>query len=295
MNEYVKFYIENLTRYVELPEGRIVLNDIARIDLGDAVSCIQNIEIGKGKERLSESVFVKDITLQIYLGSLDAENLWELSVLLYVIVARQAVATVSLTIADEYMRLFNALANGMDVSSIELRGKVKVEVKEKDKDTGKDKVKVKDKTKIVVINNDELLTKMLDSFVWLYDEIITEDNLKHYTLSNLTTIGELADKRTLDYYFAKELEDFMRCYLGSITDKEKRLILQILYLFGRYKDDPTITTDNYRRLMSDGKKLTVDTSVLMLEGEPLPFTIIANPEIEKIRQEYAKLTTRCEK
>jgi hypothetical protein len=284
MDEYIDYYMEHCldvvnrnvkksTGETDVLEERIILNNIRAIDYKQALSYVSQIVIGDKKEKLllSKDVFVKDLTLQRYLGNLDAEKLWKLSVLLYSMVMGYPVAEISLTVADEYLQLFNGLHNGLDVSTIEFKGKLN------------------GKSKKISITNDKLLAKILFYYLELHDEIAIEENFKYYTVKRFTTIKELMTRkpRILNYYFAKELESFLISYLnGKFGVNERKLVLQILYLFGRFQNNPPVGTDNYRKLMADSKILQIDKPLIIINGELAPFTIISDKEIKKIRQEY---------
>ena len=284
MDEYIDYYMEHCldvvnrnvkksTGETDVLEERIILNNIRAIDYKQALSYVSQIVIGDKKEKLllSKDVFVKDLTLQRYLGNLDAEKLWKLSVLLYSMAMGYPVAEISLTVADEYLQLFNGLHNGLDVSTIEFKGKLN------------------GKSKKISITNDKLLAKILFYYLELHDEIAIEENFKYYTVKRFTTIKELMTRkpRILNYYFAKELESFLISYLnGKFGVNERKLVLQILYLFGRFQNNPPVGTDNYRKLMADSKILQIDKPLIIINGELAPFTIISDKEIKKIRQEY---------
>ena len=294
MNEYVDYYKEHCLNIlkgkvktskgevVEI-QGEIILNDISNIDYEQAVAFAQSITIGEEGQHLSENVFAHDTILQVFIGDLNARKLWRLSVLLYAMVAKYPVARISPSLMDEYLklyRLFTLTQNKVDISAIEF------------------KCSIDGKTENVTIKNEELLEKMLLSYLNMQTDIITIDNLKQYVVNDITSIDKLVNesinKRTLDYYFAKELECFLTSYLnGKFTDKETELIQQILYLFGRYKTTAE-NTARYRKLISDGEKLLVDKPLLTIDGRILPFTIISNSEVTRARNEYIEYLDRCE-
>lgn len=289
MNEYVDYYKEHCLKILkdkaknskgEIVEiqGEIILNDIDSVDYKKAVDYVNTIVIEdskKIKQLLSEEYFVNNKNLHRYLGKLDSRKLWKLSVLLYTLIAQSPVAEISLTVADEYIKLFNSIHKGLEVTNITFSGKLNK------------------KSKHITINSEELLAKILWSYLEYHDEIMKEKHYKHYTIKKITTINELVNKRTLDYYFAKELEQFITSYQnGKFTTNERMLILQILYLFGRSKNNIPINTDNYRTLMNDSNQLKINTPLQVLEGKLLPFTIISNPEIIKLRQEYLEVMAK---
>lgn len=294
MNEYVDYYKEHCLNILkgkvktskgEVVEvqGEIILNDIGDIDYEQAVALAQSITIDEGGKHLSENVFAHDTTLQATIGNLNARKLWRLSVLLYAMVAKYPVARISLSLMDEYLklyRLFTLTQNKVDISAIEF------------------KCSIDGKTENVTIKNEELVEKILISYLNMQGDIITIDNLKRYVVDEITSIDKLVNesinKRTLDYFFAKELERFLTSYLhGKFTDKEKELIQQILYLFGRYKTTAE-NTDRYRKLISDGEKLLINKPLVTINGKVMPFTIISNPEITKLRYECLKYINSCE-
>lgn len=53
-------------------------------------------------------------------------------------------------------------------------------------------------------------------------------------------------------------------------------------------------TTRYRKLMSDGKKLLLDIPVIVINNTLMPFTIIPNPEVTKLRNEYIRYINQCE-
>ena len=293
MNEYVDYYKEHCLNILkgevknskgEIVEiqGEIILNDIGDIDYEQAVALAQSITIGEGGKHLSENVFAHDTTLQATIGNLNARKLWRLSVLLYAMVAKYPVAKIVPSLIDEYLKLYLTLTqNNADISAIEF------------------KCTINGKANNVTIKNEELLKKVLLSYLNMQNDIITPDTLRNYTCGGIVPIDSLIDKsirkRTLDYYFATELEYFLTSYLnGKFTDKEKELIQQILYLFGCYKTPSINGTNRYRKLMSDGKKLLIDKPLMTINGKIMPFTIISNPEITKLRYEYLKYINSCE-
>lgn len=195
-------------------------------------------------------------------------------------VANRLTLEISLTKADEYLKLFNELEKGMELTSIEFKGTVD------------------GKTKIVALQNNELINEIAALSIYhLYNGTVTDDNLKNYNNNKWTTLGKLVDKRSVDYLFAVELERFIVHYLclNKATSNDKMLILQILYLFGRFKNNPPSNTDIYRKLMSDGEKLQISNSVSLINGEPFPFTIIPDSNIIRIREECNRLNAgKCE-
>nr|WP_320037805.1 hypothetical protein [uncultured Bacteroides sp.] len=295
--EYVDFYTKNLLKYADAPEGKIILNNIAAIDYDAAVAYAETITIEDKKDELllSEKVFVSDISLQKYLdkinvekvdesshkplGKLNAKNLWELCVPLYAMIVARPILFVSLTKADEYLKLFNEVDKGIELTSIEFKGVVG------------------GKTKNITLQNKELMQEVAKLFISLHNTTVTDKNLSNYDNNRWTTLGKLADKRCIDYTFAKELEEFLESYLGhKVTANGKLLILQILYLFGRFKNNPPSNTDIYRKLMSDEEKLELNLPSLVENKTPLPFTTIADSEILRIRQTYNRFTADgCEK
>lgn len=135
-------------------------------------------------------------------------------------VAKYPVARISLSLMDEYLklyRIFTLAQKKVEISAIEF------------------KCSIDGKTENITIKNEELLEKILLSYLNMQRDIITIDNLKQYVVDEITSIDKLVDesinKRTLDYFFAKELERFLISYLdGRFTDKEKELIQQIVWL-----------------------------------------------------------------
>lgn len=293
MDEYVKFYIENLLLVEELPlfenvpdeyvpKGKMVWNDISAINYETALQHIQNITIKENKKdvKLTKSLFI-ELIHDIPVEGIDAEELWKLCVLLYFSISQELVAVTNLTEEDEYMRFFNALLKKMDISSIEIKGKIN------------------GKGKIFTITHEKIIDKMLDGFLALQSEMFGKENYD-YTLSHFCTLEQFSDKRKFDYMFAKELEAFLLAFLNlqekGLSGTHKKMILTILYLFGRLKDDFPITTDNYRKLMSDGKKMGITKASCFVGGKLLPFIIEVNPEAIKIRREFCRLVhDKCEK
>ena len=135
---------------------------------------------------LSEEVFVNDSTLAQYLEKeeLDALKLWRLSVLLYAMIMGCNVAELSISIADQYLDLFNHLNDGIKVASIsiEVVSRLPTETKK-----GKSPVK----TKKFTISSQLLINKIKQAYLELQDDIVTVDNLKHYTIERITTMNEI--------------------------------------------------------------------------------------------------------
>lgn len=293
MDEYVQFYIENLLSVSELPlfedvpdeyvpKGKMVWNDISAINYETAVKHIQNITVKVDKKdvKLTKFLFIKQLQ-NIPVEGIDAGKLWKLCVLIYYSISQELVAVTNLTEEDEYMRFFNALLKKIDIFSIEIRGKIN------------------GKGKVFTITHENIINKMLDGFLSLQCEMFGKENHK-YTLSHFCTMEQFSDKRKFDYMFAKELETFLLKFLNlqekGLSGTHKKLILTILYLFGRLKDDSPVTTDNYRKLMSDGKRMKINKASCFVKGKLLPFIIEVNPEAIKIRREFCKLIYgKCEK
>ena len=107
---------------------------------------------------LSEEVFVNDSTLAQYLEreELDALKLWRLSVLLYAMIMGCNVAELSISVADQYLDLFNHLNDGMNVASIEVVGRLPTETK---------KGKSSTKTKKFTISSQLLINKMKQAYL----------------------------------------------------------------------------------------------------------------------------------
>lgn len=121
MDEYVKFYIDNLLSVNELPlfenvpdgyvpKGKMVWNDISAINYEAALQHIQNITIKENKKdvKLTKSLFI-ELVQDMSVEGIDAGKLWKLCVLLYFSISQELVAVTNLTEEDEYMRFFNAL------------------------------------------------------------------------------------------------------------------------------------------------------------------------------------------
>ena len=102
-------------------------------------------------------------------------------------------------------------------------------------------------------------------------------------------MNEIANKRILNYYFAQELKAFLSKYKGGkMSSNRKKLVLYILYLFGRFKNNVPINTDNYRALMRDYNKSPIKLSLFTVNGQSFPLILLPNPEIEKIRSKYRR-------
>ena len=139
MNEYVDFYMQRCLQVatsIDDKSKHIILNNIKAINYEEAVKLAETIIIDDNKRKLllSEEVFVNDSTLAQYLEreELDALKLWRLSVLLYAMIMGCNVAELSISVADQYLDLFNHLNDGMKVASIEVVGRLQTETK-KDK------------------------------------------------------------------------------------------------------------------------------------------------------------------
>ena len=206
MNEYVDFYMQRCLQVatsIDDKSKHIILNNIKAINYEEAVKLAETIIIDDNKRKLllSEEVFVNDSTLAQYLEKeeLDALKLWRLSVLLYAMIMGCNVAELSISIADQYLDLFNHLNDGMKVASIsiEVVSRLPTETKK-----GKSPVK----TKKFTISSQLLINKIKQAYLELQDDIVTVDNLKHYTIERITTMNEIANKRILNYYFAQELQ-----------------------------------------------------------------------------------------
>ena len=127
MNEYVDFYMQRCLQVatsIDDKSKHIILNNIKAINYEEAVKLAETIIIDDNKRKLllSEEVFVNDSTLAQYLEKeeLDALKLWRLSVLLYAMIMGCNVAELSISIADQYLDLFNHLNDGMKVASISI-------------------------------------------------------------------------------------------------------------------------------------------------------------------------------
>ena len=289
MNEYVDFYMQRCLQVatsIDDKSKHIILNNIKAINYEEAVKLAETIIIDDNKRKLllSEEVFVNDSTLAQYLEreELDALKLWRLSVLLYAMIMGCNVAELSISVADQYLDLFNHLNDGMNVASIsiEVVSRLPTETKK-----GKSPVK----TKKFTISSQLLINKMKQAYLELQDDIVTVDNLKHYTIERITTMNEIANKRILNYYFAQELKAFLSKYKGGkMSSNRKKLVLYILYLFGRFKNNVPINTDNYRALMRDYNKSPIKLSLFTVNGQSFPLILLPNPEIEKIRSKYRR-------
>ena len=187
MNEYVDFYMQRCLQVatsIDDKSKHIILNNIKAINYEEAVKLAETIIIDDNKRKLllSEEVFVNDSTLAQYLEKeeLDALKLWRLSVLLYAMIMGCNVAELSISIADQYLDLFNHLNDGMKVASIsiEVVSRLPTETKK-----GKSPVK----TKKFTISSQLLINKIKQAYLELQDDIVTVDNLKHYTIERITT------------------------------------------------------------------------------------------------------------
>ena len=185
MNEYVDFYMQRCLQVatsIDDKSKHIILNNIKAINYEEAVKLAKTIIIDDNKRKLllSEEVFVNDSTLAQYLEreELDALKLWRLSVLLYAMIMGCNVAELSISVADQYLDLFNHLNDGMNVASIEVVGRLPTETK---------KGKSSTKTKKFTISSQLLINKMKQAYLELQDDIVTVDNLKHYTIERITT------------------------------------------------------------------------------------------------------------
>lgn len=229
MNEYVDFYMQRCLQVatsIDDKSKHIILNNIKAINYEEAVKLAETIIIDDNKRKLllSEEVFVNDSTLAQYLEreELDALKLWRLSVLLYAMIMGCNVAELSISVADQYLDLFNHLNDGMKVASIEVVGRLPTETK---------KGKSPTKTKKFTISSELLINKIKQAYLELQDDIVTVDNLKHYTIERITTMNEIANKRILNYYFAQELKAFLSKYIISknvLKQKEACFIHPIL-------------------------------------------------------------------
>lgn len=225
MNEYVDFYMQRCLQVatsIDDKSKHIILNNIKAINYEEAVKLAETIIIDDNKRKLllSEEVFVNDSTLAQYLEKeeLDALKLWRLSVLLYAMIMGCNVAELSISIADQYLDLFNHLNDGMKVASIsiEVVSRLPTETKK-----GKSPVK----TKKFTISSQLLINKIKQAYLELQDDIVTVDNLKHYTIERITTMNEIANKRILNYYFAQELQAFLSKYKGGKMSSNRKMLV----------------------------------------------------------------------
>lgn len=190
MNEYVDYYKEHCLNIlkgkvktskgevIEI-QGEIILNDISNIDYEQAVAFAQSITIGEEGQHLSENVFVHDTILHVFIGNLNARKLWRLSVLLYAMVTKYPVAKISLSLMDEYLKLYRIFTldqKKVDVSAIEF------------------KCSIDGKTENITIKNEELVEKILISYLNMQGDIITTDNLKRYVVDEITSIDKLVNE-----------------------------------------------------------------------------------------------------
>mgnify|MGYP000535543251 FL=1 len=207
MNEYVDFYMQRCLQVatsIDDKSKHIILNNIKAINYEEAVKLAKTIIIDDNKRKLllSEEVFVNDSTLAQYLEreELDALKLWRLSVLLYAMIMGCNVAELSISVADQYLDLFNHLNDGMNVASIEVVGRLPTETK---------KGKSSTKTKKFTISSQLLINKMKQAYLELQDDIVTVDNLKHYTIERITTMNEIANKKNLELLFCTRIESLL--------------------------------------------------------------------------------------
>lgn len=70
---------------------------------------------------------------------------------------------------------------------------------------------------------------MKQAYLELQDDIVTVDNLKHYTIERITTMNEIANKRILNYYFAQELKAFLSKYKGGKCPQTERSLFYTSY------------------------------------------------------------------
>lgn len=73
-----------------------------------------------------------------------------------------------------------------------------------------------------------------------------------------------------------------------MSSNRKKLVLYILYLFGRFKNNIPVNTDNYRALTRDYNKSPIKLSLFTVNGQSFPLILLPNPEIEKIRSKYRR-------
>ena len=284
--EYVKWYSTHLLERYEQDGEEYVFNDLSLTN--DEVAESNAKKLGIEKDR-----FIKELTARYnnVAPILNYNALWKLSLYLYQYLYLFPVALTKIREADEYMRL---------LTFVDKYGLHKIQF-----------VGSKDgKNKTVSIENDELITKILKYLVSKHDSILSEEKTKHYDvdINRLIPSKEYEKESTLEWAFVQELTLFFKSYLevDELLPPIKIVIMTILIVFKKEKfvrkerkaiDSIDTLNMKYARIMSDAKKDRIikdlhSHAIGILNGEPMPFTILTHPESMKIRLEYEKMINK---
>lgn len=290
--EYVEWYSTHLLEKYEQDGEEYVFNDLS---LTNDVGAESNAKkLGIEKER-----FIKELTYRYnnVAPKLNYNALWKLSLYLYQYLYLFPVALTKIREADEYMKLLT-FVDKYGIDKIQFVG-------------SKD-----GKNKTVSIENDELITKILRYLVSEHDSIMSEEKTKHYDvdINRLIPSKEYEEESTLDWAFIQELTLFFKSYLGvdELSPSIKIVIMTILIVFKKEefvrkerktdKEVDSLDTLNmkYARIMSDAKKDRIiknlhSHAIGILNGEPMPFTILTHPESVRIRLEYEEMINKYRK
>lgn len=142
---------------------------------------------------------------------------------------------------------------------------------------------------------------------------MSEEKTKHYDvdINRLIPSKEYEKESTLEWAFVQELTLFFKSYLevDELLPPIKIVIMTILIVFKKEKfvrkerktdkaiDSIDTLNMKYARIMSDAKKDRIikdlySHAIGILNGEPMPFTILTHPESMKIRLEYEKMINK---
>ena len=290
--EYVEWYSTHLLERYEQDGQEYVFNDLSLTN--DEGAELNAKKLGIEKER-----FIKELTKRYknVAPQLNFNALWKLSLYLYQYINLFPVALSKIREVDEYMRL---------LTFVDKYGIDKIQF-----------ISSKDgRNKTVSVENDELITKIINYLLSEHVNIVTEENLTNYDVEpdKLIPSKEYEKESTLDWAFVQELTLFFKSYLGvkELSPSIKIVIMTILIVFkkeefvrkerGNDKGVDSLDTLNmkYARIMSDAKLDRIVTDLHshalgIVEGELMPFTVLTHPESLKIRMEYEEMINKYRK
>lgn len=274
-NEYIDFYTENLlvkTKVNGIIPQDLILNDISLFKEEDILNNLKAFGV-------SETVFYD----RVHTKDFDQAALWKLSAYLFNYVMCFPVCIAQIRAVDEYLDLVTSQLKGMDIEKITFTIKAK--------DGSKARHIIFDKEELIDTISKHLFAKST------FDSIVTDETKKNYQFGKFDIAGNILKKRNINWLFAQELTHFILTYkrLESMGDKDKQLVMDILFAFKRYSQRQ-LSVD-YNKLFSDAKKGRMETlyynlnSVFCINNSILPFALVKHPETVRIIQEYEKETS----
>lgn len=271
-NDYIDFYTKNLL-IVAKANGIIsqdmILNDISLFNEDVVLSNLKAFNV-------SEPEFYNKVRTEEF----GLSALWKLSAYLFNYVMCFPVCISQIRAVDEYLDLLTSQLKGMDIEKITFTVKAKGE----------------SKARHIIFNKIELIDTICKHLFAkpTLDTIVTDEARKDYQFGEYDIAGNILSKRNLNWLFAQELTRFILAYkkLENMSDKEKQLVMDILFAFNRYSQ-PQLSVD-YNKLFSDAKKGRMETlyynldSIFCINNSIQPFALVKHPETVRIAQEYEK-------